>query len=171
MVNSNDSAINHHAAHDDERPATEERTSAIRDSVARKGNNSYYYAWDKLDLSREAEFRPRLVRTDTVPVDDAKPATPINKYAWSDEGATVKIYVDVVNVGKLPSENVKSEFDARSFSVKITDAGGDDARLYISGLDGEIIPDKCRTRIQTNMVIVVLAKHNPDHKWHSLCKK
>nr|CEO95454.1 hypothetical protein PBRA_004180 [Plasmodiophora brassicae]SPR00327.1 unnamed protein product [Plasmodiophora brassicae] len=148
------------------------RVSALRDSVAKKGSNSYYYAWNNLDLSREHEFRPRLVKAGAAATSvPARPTVTIAKYAWSDDGKAVRVYVDLEGVGSLPADNVRSQFSARSFSIEVGDLNGTDYRLAVVELDGEAVPERCAVRVKPNMVVVSLHKAKPEHKWFALAKK
>lgn len=167
------------------------RVSALRDSVAKKGSNSYYYAWNNLDLSREHEFRPRLVKAGAAATSvPARPTVTIAKYAWSDDGkavrsvhtcvhawltieliSSIRVYVDLEGVGSLPADNVRSQFSARSFSIEVGDLNGTDYRLAVVELDGEAVPERCAVRVKPNMVVVSLHKAKPEHKWFALAKK
>lgn len=71
--------------------------SALRDSLKKKGANSYYYAHDgpvSLPSSQGASTSPppKLLGTTAVNVERPKP---IETYSFSDEGGKVKVYVSL----------------------------------------------------------------------------
>ena len=76
--------------------------SALRENINRKGNNSYYYAHGtKIDGPVwDGKEEPRLLHktsVDSVSGSDSRKKITITDYAWMDEKASVKIYVEFAN--------------------------------------------------------------------------
>ena len=102
------------------------RKSALQDNIERKGKNAYYFAhshkangpaWDgKVEpklLSRMSVSR--LTENDVVDLTISKPAetkssfdyskSNITTYAFLDDGAKIKLYIDLENVGEQCSDD------------------------------------------------------------------
>merc|ERR1712228_928397 len=99
-------------------------------------------------------------------------------YAWGDDGAKVKIYVDFPE-GSLGHADTRIEpkFEATSFEVLVHHPGGG-AEVYgiTNGehvLSNEVVPDKCTHRINSSKsrLTITLAKKDPKESWSSLKKK
>ena len=67
----------------------------------------------------------------------------ITKYAWSDEGKKVKVYVTgLEGIKEVPTDSIKCEFTKTSFDLIILGFNGKDCRLCIPVLHKEIDADK-----------------------------
>ena len=83
--------------------------SALKASIKKKGNTSYYYAHGS-DINGPAwdgREEPRLLmRTESM--DSAKkPLKQFDGYAWADEKKNVKVYIDFPEAGSVDEESCK----------------------------------------------------------------
>ena len=114
----------------DEQPAEENR-SALRDNIERKGKNAYYFAhantangpkWDGM-------IEPKLLSTGSSSVSPSVSMSKlslmaksnITNYAFLDDGAKVKIYVNLPGVGNCDDENISIDFTERSLCLTVKD--------------------------------------------------
>jgi hypothetical protein len=71
--------------------------SALKASIKKKGNTSYYYAHGS-DISGpvwDGREEPRLLmRTESLDSSSKKAVKQFESYAWADEKKNVKVYVD-----------------------------------------------------------------------------
>jgi hypothetical protein len=117
------------------------RKSALQDNIERKGKNAYYFAhshkangpaWDgKVEpklLSRMSVSS--ITESDNIDSTISKPTetkssfdyskSNITTYAFLDDGAKVKLYIDLENVGEQCTDNdVALEYTERTLSFKL----------------------------------------------------
>lgn len=143
--------------------------NALRENIKAKGTNAYYYAhahrsdapaWD----GQEA---PRLLEKKASISDESARKVPITKYAWSDDGGKVKIYIDLANIGEVLEDGVSIEFEDTSLtlSVQVQNAIHE---LQIPSLYEKI--EDAKFRQKPDKIIVTLKKANT-FSWHELKKK
>eukprot|EP00401_Gymnodinium_catenatum_P056747 CAMPEP_0117535890 /NCGR_PEP_ID=MMETSP0784-20121206/41166_1 /TAXON_ID=39447 /ORGANISM="" /LENGTH=194 /DNA_ID=CAMNT_0005332427 /DNA_START=131 /DNA_END=715 /DNA_ORIENTATION=+ len=176
--------------------AADEKTK-IAASIDAKGSNSYYYAHSrpKEDLTQakriEGDGTRRLADLDGGPAkletldewwaaaqNDAERITWREDYAWGDDGAKVKIYVEFPEGSlKGPAVRVESKFQEKRFELKIRGLEGssnsEGVRNGEHELSGVIIPEKCSHRISAgkNRITVTLVKADESESWSTLKKK
>ena len=167
----------------DDTEQAERRTSALRDNIERKGNNAYYFAhahkadgpvWD-------GKEEPKLLAKKPSSIEDQRSSTPssfdiksnITSYAFSDEGATVKLYITMEGVGeKCSDEDVTLEHGTTSFCLLVNnynDKSSEPMCLSFLKLTAEISSAKFRKK--ADRIILTLTKVDPDKTWHTInCK-
>jgi len=173
--------------------AAEGEGSKVAESIASKGENSYYYAHGrpKDDLTSAQ----RIEGDGTVPVlasDGMKklgegsqaPLAPEKKvrwredYSWGDDGPKAKVYVEFPE-GALgrPEVKVDAKFEELSFEVLVSGAGTDGEVVGVTNgahaLSGKILPEKCSWRISSNRsrLTITLVKAEPEEgAWGTLKK-
>jgi hypothetical protein len=151
--------------------ATEE-LSALRENIARKGTNSYYYAHGhkvdgpQWDGSLEPRLLSRTASTDTTPTSSV-PTTPITDYAWGDETSKVVIYIEHEGVHTIPDDQIICSIDNNIFDFKFT-LNSKTYQLYIDNLHDEI--ESVSYKKKENKFTVSLKKKSPV-SWYQLKKK
>jgi hypothetical protein len=178
-----DNAVAQQAAADAKEDAAEETAAnALRENIARKGKNAYYYAhahnaggpkWD-------GDPTPRLLekKLSTSSEDgsggSSEVVKSITKYAWADETSKVKIYVPLEGIGTPLTDGgveTKSTKDSVTLHVRTESATGRKVlwELQLLKLYDEI--DGAKARVKSDKIILSLTKA-ADHcfSWHSLKK-
>ncbi len=151
--------------------ATEE-LSALRENIARKGTNSYYYAHGhkvdgpQWDGSLEPRLLSRTASTDTTPTSSVH-TTPITDYAWGDETSKVVIYIEHEGVHTIPDDQIICSIDNNIFDFKFT-LNSKTYQLYIDNLHDEI--ESVSYKKKENKFTVSLKKKSPV-SWYQLKKK
>lgn len=113
----------------------EEDLSALRDNIERKGKNAYYFAHAKTANGPkwDGKIEPKLLSTSsTSNVSSVSSSASMSKlslmaksnitnYAFLDDGAKVKIYVNLPGVGNCDDENITIDFTERSLCLTVKD--------------------------------------------------
>eukprot|EP00746_Dinoflagellata_sp_MGD_P087006 gnl/MRDRNA2_/MRDRNA2_34507_c0_seq1.p1 gnl/MRDRNA2_/MRDRNA2_34507_c0~~gnl/MRDRNA2_/MRDRNA2_34507_c0_seq1.p1 ORF type:complete len:254 (+),score=50.45 gnl/MRDRNA2_/MRDRNA2_34507_c0_seq1:120-881(+) len=155
--------------------------SALRTSIARGGDMSYYYA-HKAESAPPPEHRyvyggdPAKIADGPAPDSkDVMPLTPV-QYAWADEGDAVKIYIqgdkepDAVAAAKSGKNGeVRCNFQPRSFLVEISD-GNKRWGLTLTDLENEILPEESKYRVSAGKRVTLTLTKKKDLKWYRLVK-
>mmetsp|Transcript_59219 Transcript_59219/g.152355 ORF Transcript_59219/g.152355 Transcript_59219/m.152355 type:complete len:261 (-) Transcript_59219:251-1033(-) len=160
------------------------------ESVARRGRLSYYHT-DRAGDTVPEELRvasggePVRLESETREVDRA---VRIKEFTWADDGASVKVFIDVdqetravVGAGDGKQDRLRLEFpEAYAFRLVICEpeeddgfglSGGKTYVLDVSHLFKEILPDKCKVRVsQGKRITVTLKKLDANTRWFTLCK-
>lgn len=202
-----------------EQPASEQSThqqqqqsSALRDNIARKGKNAYYFAhahkangpvWDgkeepkllsktvSLSLNENNDDTTTTTTNNYLRASKAHSSTfdfnksNITSYAFSDEGATVKLYISLAGVGdKCTPEDIALDHTPHSFCLTIRnyhklegeeETTEEDAEqqqpqcLSILKLTAEI--SKANFKLKKDRVVLILHKADQDLEWHTVNDK
>lgn len=145
---------------------TEEQLSALRDSLARKGKNSYYYAhtrvmdtpsWDGRQAPR------RLANADSLPPAVKRPEK-VTNYAWANEKAKVKIYVPVEGCSAIDDANISLKWEARCVDLQFDIPSGA-RRLHIPSLHDDITGATMRKK-QDKFILTLVKKD--EVTWYDL---
>lgn len=147
--------------------------SALQDSIARKGTNSYYYAhgpkingpaWDGCE-------QPRLIEKSESPmmsVDTSKCLTVnLPNYAWADEKKVVKVYVDFECANEIPDDDIILERkgnDLVELSIRKEDKI---YKLILDSLNESIVDASMKKK--TDKIVLSLKKEN-ETSWFKLRK-
>jgi len=152
------------------------KLSKTQESIASKGDKSYYYWHNSIPKTVKIDSPP-LVKREETPLEIVKEFRKITNYAWTDESDKIKVYVDLAKVGSqtevvpdLPTENISLEFGATSFDLKLINFKGADFQLKISNLNKEVVPNECSYRCKSK-VIITLKKKDDKEKWWDLTSK
>jgi hypothetical protein len=168
---------------DDEVQDQQLRKSALQDNLERKGKNAYYFAHaHKADgPAWDGKPEPKLLaRHTTHEGHELSPAAAaasfdysksnITTYAFVDDGAKVKLYIELENVGeKCQDEDVTLDFAERSLSLQITNYKEAPQILSFGKLTAEI--SSASYRLKKDRVIVTLEKVDADREWHTITDK
>lgn len=114
----------------------EEDLSALRDNIERKGKNAYYFAHAKTANGPkwDGKIEPKLLSTSSITSNVSSVSSSasmsklslmaksnITNYAFLDDGAKVKIYVNLPGVGNCDDENITIDFTERSLCLTVKD--------------------------------------------------
>ena len=171
---------------DEELPDT-----AVENSIAAKGENSYYFAHSrKADVPEEHRIvsggSPQKLGEGAAlaePIsamklasDQVRPERAILNYAWGDEKDSVKIYVSaeaepqaLEAAGDGKADQVKVSFSPRSCELRIH-AEKLDWVLDLNPLYYEIAPDECKFRVSQSKRITLTLKKKEAYTWLKLLK-
>nr|PIL97731.1 CS domain protein [Toxoplasma gondii COUG] len=188
--------------------------SALRQSIARYGSNSYYYAHaplpgaqqqgdvkvisgpgvvtggppvllERRQAEEDAEKRAtKFASPDEAAYAAASGSVPasykaVQSYMWTDEGATVRVYVSLEKLVEPPKsgdadlcfeqEQLGTFFDDERAALAIhTNAGN--YVLVLNRLYHPVDISKCRASVKRDRITLVLAKQDTDLTWFSLTK-
>jgi hypothetical protein len=155
--------------------------NALRDNIARKGKNAYYYChghnadgpkWDGDPTPRLLE-KKSTEGTETVII-----TKKITKFAYSDESNKVKIYIAFGEIGLPILTSHNFDFNETSISLKLhttptTEGSGDRVVVHqfeVTELYDKI--EKASLRFKPDKVIVTLVKaEGSTDTWSGLKKK
>uniref|UniRef100_A0A7S2VI87 CS domain-containing protein n=1 Tax=Skeletonema marinoi TaxID=267567 RepID=A0A7S2VI87_9STRA len=117
-----------------EEQQAEEDLSALRDNIERKGKNAYYFAHAKTANGPkwDGKIEPKLLSTSSRNVSSVSISASMSKlslmaksnitnYAFLDDGAKVKIYVNLPGVGNCDDDNITIDFTERSLCLTVKD--------------------------------------------------
>ena len=160
--------------------------SKLRNSIETYGSNSYYYAHSKskefvVPEGAKVVEGPGII-TGGAPVkldilSDSEPVAVsrrIEKYAWSDDGDKVRIYVDDPNILPLiadSSDNVSCEFDPQSMCLEVKQSSAVTFKLNVEELSEEIDTRESSYKVSLGKRITITLKKKEDKKWYSLKRK
>ena len=167
---------------------TEDPTkSALKESIKKKGQNSYYYAHNYEgqnfnDQNAKTFYgdgliyggEPTLIEKRDEPKVEKKPeiiTKKIAKYSWLDEDAKVKVYIEL---DQFPTQITKAmcdvKFEEFSAEIKIVDENGTNHILNLAKLYDKIEPEKSSWRFSEGKRVSVTFKKWLETKWHHLTK-
>ena len=155
------------------------RKSALQDNIESKGKNAYYFAhahkangpqWD-------GKVEPKLLQKEASEADFKLKQSSfdyhksnITKYAFLDDGAKVKLYLEMEAVGdKCSEEDVELKHTATSFHLVITNFKPEPQVLSFGKLTAEI--SNASVRLKKDRIIVTLTKVIEENTWHTVADK
>ena len=164
--------------------------TAVENSIAAKGENSYYFAHAKTAEVPE-EHRivsggspKKLAEGEPLPEpisamklgEQQRPERAILNYAWGDEKEAVKIYVSaeaeaqaLEAAGDGKSDQVKVSYSPRACELRIH-AEKLDWVLDLTPLYYEIVPEECKFRVSQSKRITLTLKKKEAYTWLKLLK-
>ncbi|XP_041982143.1 calcyclin-binding protein [Aricia agestis] len=89
----------------------------------------------------------------------------LNGYGWDQSDKYVKIFVTLKDVQNVPKEQVFCKLTERSMELHVQDLDGKDYLLVINKLLNDINVVDSHWKQKTDMVVVFLAKSQPNIKW------
>lgn len=166
---------------DDQQPA-----SALRENIARKGKNAYYFAHAHRATGPEwdGKAEPRLLKKhssadlDGGEISAVTPKAPsflyhksnITSYAFLNEEKVVKLYVSLEEVGeKCTNDDVTLDWDEQSLSLVVKNFQEEDQCLSFGKLSGKIA--EATFTIKPNKIIVTLKKEKEGVEWFTINDK
>jgi hypothetical protein len=158
----------------------QQQKSALQDNLERKGKNAYYFAhshkatgpvWDGNEepklLSRHSSTDGHKVSQNST-FDYSK--SNITTYAFLDDGAKVKLYIEMENVGeKCTDEDVTLDYAERSLSFAIQNYKPEPQILSFGKLTADI--SAATFRIKRDKIIIALTKVDAEKEWHTINDK
>mmetsp|Transcript_29014 Transcript_29014/g.44607 ORF Transcript_29014/g.44607 Transcript_29014/m.44607 type:complete len:214 (-) Transcript_29014:80-721(-) len=158
--------------------------SALQDNIATKGKNAYYFAhahkatgpkWD-------GKIEPKLLaKKSSRELDESQKRSSkqhsfqfhksnITKYAFCDEGKSVKLYIDMEGVGeKCTDDDVQFNYTESSFDLVVQNYAEEDQCLCFGKLTAPITKATCKKK--ANRLVVSLRKENEEKEWHTINDK
>lgn len=94
----------------------------------------------------------------------------IESYGWDQNDKTVKIYVTLEGIEKVPKENIQLEVKLDSFEFKVSNMDGKNYSLSITKLLEEIDPALSSHKVKSGNVIILLKKKVANN-WTALTDK
>ncbi|XP_011879602.1 PREDICTED: calcyclin-binding protein [Vollenhovia emeryi] len=82
----------------------------------------------------------------------------LNNYGWDQTSTTMKIYITLNNVHRLPKEAVVCSFTEKSLDLRVLGLDNKNYHLPITNLCAEIDTEKSNFKVKTDMIVVSLAK-------------
>lgn len=173
---------------EDELPQT-----AVENSIAAKGDTSYYFAHSrKMDVPEEhrivsggspqklgeVEALSEPVPKKTLASDDqpSRPERAILNYAWGDEQAAVKVYISadaepeaLAAAGDGNAGEVEVSFQPKALKLRVH-AEKLDWVLELDPLYYEILPEECKFRVSASKRITLTIKKKEAYTWLKLLK-
>lgn len=145
----------------------------VEASIERHGDKSYFYWQGKVSNTVPIEA-PRLIAKTAKPIDDASSTeliSPIDKFLWSDDGALVKVFVELDGVGALPADRISCAFHELKFELKVRLDDHSVRRLAVPELKHPIDAAASSVLVKPNKLILKLAKLDKEKFWFELLAK
>jgi len=160
--------------------------SALRQSIAKSGGSSYYYAHaNEKALPSEhryvyggapAKLDDKTAEEAAVAQQESAPAVPISKYSWADEGDFVCIYVSAEAEGEALAAagdgkggQVSAEFGVKTVELRIK-ASPRDFALVLRNLENELVPEECKHRVSAGKRVTLKLRKRRQVTWSRLVK-
>eukprot|EP00405_Crypthecodinium_cohnii_P020020 CAMPEP_0206476986 /NCGR_PEP_ID=MMETSP0324_2-20121206/35070_1 /ASSEMBLY_ACC=CAM_ASM_000836 /TAXON_ID=2866 /ORGANISM="Crypthecodinium cohnii, Strain Seligo" /LENGTH=260 /DNA_ID=CAMNT_0053952777 /DNA_START=149 /DNA_END=926 /DNA_ORIENTATION=+ len=156
-----------------EQYAASPESSFLRQSIAKNGTSSYYYAHAN-EKALPAEHRyvyggePAKLESSEAAVEAERPAIAIKTYSWSDEGDFVCIYISAEGEPKAleaardgKNDEVSVTFETKSLQLLIEDASSSSSlrfALNLRSLENEILPEESKYRVSSGKRITLKLK-------------
>jgi len=163
--------------------AVNSEESVLRQSIAKNGRQSYYYAHANekaLPMEHRYVYGGEPAKLETPEAGDIEPAPEalqtISKYSWADEGDFVCIYIGadgepeaIAAAGDGKSGQVSVEFGQRSLELRIAGDGKTHA-LIMRLLENEISPEECKHRVSAGKRVTLKLRKKRTLAWTRLVK-
>eukprot|EP00928_Gymnodinium_smaydae_P016679 TRINITY_DN16298_c0_g1_i2.p2 TRINITY_DN16298_c0_g1~~TRINITY_DN16298_c0_g1_i2.p2 ORF type:complete len:254 (+),score=68.82 TRINITY_DN16298_c0_g1_i2:65-826(+) len=158
--------------------------SVLRQSIARNGGQSYYYAHaNEKDLPPEHRYvyggePAKLAQADASCAEAAMEAVPqaIVQFAWADEGDFVCVYVSAEGESEAlaaardgKSGEVEVRFEPRFAELRVKGSSKVYA-LALRDLEGDIVPEQCKHRVSAGKRITLKLRKAKELKWTRLTR-
>ena len=162
----------------EENTAAEEiNKSALQDNIERKGKNAYYFAHARKATGPkwDGKTEPKLLSRQESSHESKKHAfdyskSNISKYAFLDEGTSVKLYIDLEGVGdKCTDDDILLDWTPTTMSLVVKNYNKDEPLCLSFGkLTASIDNAACKKK--KDKLIVILTKTQPG-VWHTVNDK
>lgn len=160
--------------------------SFLRQSIAKSGTTSYYYAHANekaLPAEHRYVYGGEPAKLEELNAEDlaaaqreAGLAQAITSYSWADEGDFVCVYVGaegepaaIAAAGDGKGGEVSCEFGAKSVELKVHGSPKSFA-LALRSLENEIVPEECTHRVSAGKRITLKLKKRRKITWTRLVK-
>mmetsp|Transcript_93603 Transcript_93603/g.166538 ORF Transcript_93603/g.166538 Transcript_93603/m.166538 type:complete len:187 (-) Transcript_93603:21-581(-) len=169
-----------------EQVAQSQRTSSSQDSALRqnietKGENAYYYAHSrKFEVPADAKVisgpglvtggPPVKLEAEAAILASERRTEAIRNFSWADDGAKVKVYLQLPDGVLRDPSQVTCDFEPRSFHAQVApQKQGATYSCKVEPLKADIVPEKSsiRASVDKGKVTVTLQKKT-DSPWHEL---
>lgn len=143
--------------------------NALRDNIAKRGNNAYYYAHGHRNDAPAWDGDPSPMKLETAAPAPREPRRhAITRYSWLDEDAKIRIYVPVDDARFQAPGACALTWTERS--VTLTADLGDDVHVFaVPTLYDKI--EGATHRVKPNKIVITLKKPaESKFKWYDLKK-
>lgn len=143
--------------------------SKLRNNIATKGANSYYYAHaKKLDAPVVRSEPPQLVSAAKAELPNTKLYKPFSKFAWVNETKQVKVYVTFVDAHLVEEDKIELQCVGKSLQFKVIDSEGNVFALVLDKLKEEVEGAEVHKNRTGDKFRLVLKKKDVDRTWYKL---
>ena len=157
----------------------EQKQSALRENIERKGKNAYYFAHSNTPTGPEWDGKPNpKLLGKSASSDDIVPRTKptfeyhksnITSYAFSDEGKSVKLYLSMDDVGeKCNEEDITLDWTESSFCLVLKNYKTEEQCLSFGRLTAKI--SGATYKLKQDKIILTLKKEK-EGIWHTINDK
>ena len=154
-------------------------SSALHDSILKKGSQSYYYAHGRRENLYEGVGREELigapkfigrVSTPRSTAASTRPRKALDSYAWSDGTRIVSVIITMDGLAALEESNVILDFDAecdaKAVTLRLIDLEGVDYVLELKGLYEAVA--SVRTKRSASGALKIIMRKAKEFSWHKL---
>jgi len=145
------------------------RLSATRPKVIQVIENSLSSLSSQLAEATKKECKSSITdnKLSNVAVSEILPLIKITTYAWDQSDKFVKLYVTIPGV-ELSPENVKCDFQLKSFELNAKNINGTDYQLIVKGLLHQINVANSHFKVKKDTVLLMLSKEKAVTHWSCL---
>ena len=153
--------------------AEEARLSALRENIAKKGTNSYYYghATQRNGPEWDGKEEPRLLATSSATGEVASSprlASVFESYSWGDEKTSIKVYIDFEGAADVADDRITLETTNNSLTFKLSDVKGKDWKLLLEPLLHDVAEATYKKKSE---MFVLTIKKSEEGTWTSITQK
>lgn len=145
--------------------------SKLRNNIATKGANSYYYAHaKKLDAPVVRSEPPQLV-SDASKAErpNTRLYVPFDKFAWVNEKKHVKVYVTFAQAHLVPEDKIELVLNGRDLQFKVIDPNTSQVfALVLAKLKEDVDSVHVHKNRDGDKFRLVLKKKDEDKTWYKL---
>ena len=153
-------------------------SSALHDSILKKGDSSYYYAHGRRENLYEGMHRDQLIdeptligRVKTSPATPRRSRKSLDSYAWSDGTKSVSDIIMMDSLATLDDANIVVEFDAdadpKAVVLKLVNVDGVDHILELKGLFEAVSSVRTKRSADRTTLKLIMRKAS-EFSWHKL---
>ncbi|CAH2043592.1 unnamed protein product, partial [Iphiclides podalirius] len=124
--------------------------------------------WLNLNESAATSATPMnatAIPTTSSSVSEKRYQVKLNGYGWDQSDKYIKVFVTLKNVQTVPKEQVYCKLTEKSMELIVENLENKDYTLLINNLLEPINIGESHWKQKTDMVVIFLAKQNPNTKW------
>ena len=94
----------------------------------------------------------------------------LTKYSFYEADMQVKVSIPLEHIHTIPKDQIKIEFQQRSFMIDIDNLNDKNYHFGVPKLQCKIVPEKSKIRVQKDKISVTLQKVSENDNWFALFK-